>query len=36
MRGFVLVLFAAVPLFGGTLNTTVTCDGVTYYYWVTK
>jgi len=30
MRGFVLILFAAVPLFGGTVSTSVTCDGVTY------
>jgi hypothetical protein len=29
MRGFVLVLFAAVPLFGGTVYTSATCDGVT-------
>ena len=29
MRGFVLVLFAAVPLFGGTVSTSATCDGVT-------
>ncbi len=29
MRGFVLVLFAAVPLFGGTVYTSTTCDGVT-------
>ena len=28
MRGFVLVLFAGVPLFGGTLDTSVTCNGV--------
>jgi hypothetical protein len=27
MRSFVLVLFAAVPLFGGTVETSVTCDG---------
>jgi hypothetical protein len=35
MRGFVLVLFAAVPLFGGTVSTSVTCipigcTGTTY------
>ena len=29
MRGFVLVLFAAVPLFGGTVYTSATCDGLT-------
>jgi hypothetical protein len=29
MRGFVLVLFASVPLFGGTVSTSATCDGNT-------
>jgi hypothetical protein len=28
MRGFVLVLFASIPLFGGSADISVTCDGV--------
>lgn len=30
MRGFVLVFFASISLFGGTVDTSATCDGVTY------